>query len=467
MHWQNNAILADIETALADFQSAHPDLHGWQLEAKQTHGRQTLMLGNNEQNTLHSYQDRNVSDASFQLSLFVPSEDGDKMGTAKGTVDPAGSLLTQFETLLGNARQAMNPFFTLPEPDIDYPDASGADPDILGDLHGAHLGLEQQLCRQTETLQGVQVNSAELYTNKHEHLILSSTGIRASRQSTDIYFEVAMEKRPLPNNQEVLKYWHFVSLDDIDITRLLAGVAEEAKLTDQANLPPAREDATILVDAYAISKFIAALASRLDAGAEFSQAPHFVADDKVFTGDKDPQSDCLTLTVDPTLEQMAKTSPYTNEGLPAQKAIIIQDDTVLTQTINSRMAQYLDKPANHIFGNYQVSPGQASREQLLDQEEVFEILDFSSLLVNPTSLTWSSEIKLGRWHRRGQPTVMVKGGIVSGSLKSSLSGFRFSKDTVRRNTTGGYFEATNGYTGPAYMLTWRGITLAGQEDNNE
>lgn len=464
MNWQMNASLAEIETTLAEFQNSHPDIHGWQLEARQSEGRQSLLLGDRK-NQLSVYQDRDMQDSTYQLSICVPSDDHQAMGFAKGNLDPNQNLPGQIRTLMNNARQALNPFFTLPDPgDQPYTDVRSADDAIISDLNGAQETLLQRLTRHSAELKDVQVNSAEVYCNRHNHQLITSTGIRVSKQTTDIYTEVAMERQPGPNDQEVLKYWHFVSLDEADLASMLSSVAEETKLTEQAMVPPTRDQATLLVDAYAISKFTAALASRLNAAAEFSQAPCLQPSDRVFTGTKADGSDQLTLSIDPGLPLMASSTPYTDDGLPAHCATVIRDDTVLLQIIHSRMGQYVGKAPNHITGNFRVEPGDAELRELLDQEEVFEILDFSSLLVNPASLTWSSEIKLGRWHRRGQPTRIIKGGIVSGDLKASFGAFRISKEMARRNTIGGYFEPSNGYVGPAYLLTWQGVTIAGQEE---
>lgn len=458
----NTGLILDALNAL---QQADAQLHGWTLTIKETDACQSLMLGQPE-NRIKVYQDRQVHETAYTAKLLVRSDDDSQVGTASGSLDPDSPITPQLERLKANAGVALNPYFEPAEPsNTAYPSVECADTAIVDDIQGAHNQLIDRINAHGPNLPDVLLNSAELFTNRHIERLMTSTGIDVQKATTDLYFEVAMEKAPGPNDQEVLKYWHFVSLDDAQVERCLDEVAQETALTLKAQLPPVREEAALLINSYAISKMMAALATRLDGSAEYSKGPHFLPGQSILTGERDKQSDSLTLTIDPTVALMAKSSPFTSDGLPAHAATVIRDSQVQSQTLDSRMAQYLDKPANHIYGNLVVDAGHASKADLLSaRDEVFEILDFSSLRVNPTSLTWSSEIKLGLWHRAGQAPTVIKGGVVSGDLKTSFGAFRFSEEATRRNATGGYFEAANGYIGPEYMLTWQGITIAGEQE---
>ena len=465
MTWQNNSQLSTIIQALNIFTTETPKLHGWVLKATSSHGRQALMMAM-QPNTLPVYQDRTVSEMSFQVELYAPSADGSQMGTAKGSIDPLTDLATQLQTLHDNARLALNAYFKLPEKSSEpYPQVQAADPNILADIDSAHQHLIDRIQQQCQQLSNVIVNSAELFTNQHSEYRITSTGIETEQETTDLYFEVAMEKAPGPNDQEVLKYFHFVGLADADVEAKLKAVAREALLAEKASLPPMRNSATILIDSEAISKIVSAIVAQANGTAEFAKGPHLKPGQTIHTGTQDHASDQLTIKLDPYEPQMAKTTAFTPEGLPPQRAVIIEDNAVMNQIIDSRMAQTLNVSANHIYGNCVVAPGNSTKEDLLAlRDEVFEILDFSSLLVNPATLTWSSEIKLGLLHKKGEPTKVLKGGIVSGDIKASLASFKFSNHVIKRNTAGGYFEAANGYMGPEHMLIWQGISIAGQEE---
>jgi predicted Zn-dependent protease len=120
------------------------------------------------------------------------------------------------------------------------------------------------------------------------------------------------------------------------------------------------------------------------------------------------------------------------------------------------MAQYLNKTANYIQGNILIEKGDYTKEELLTlNNECIEVISFSSLLVNYNTLTWSSEIKLGRLYKDGKAIAMIKGGIVSGNIKENLAHFRLSSELEKR--------ASQGYLGPKYMLINSGVKIAGEE----
>jgi predicted Zn-dependent protease len=466
MNWNDHPALSALHESLARYTADHPEVADWQIRAQYSEGCQSLLLGT-AGNGLTVYQDRNIDDLALSLTLYCPSADGSQLGSSSSSIDPKADLNPQLALIHSSALLAMNPFYTLPDkPTSDYPLVEAADTRLVSQLNQTHTDLIARIAAYSPSLQGVQVNSAELFSNVHHQLLQSSAGIDARKVSTDLYFEVAMERAPGPNDQEVLKYWHFVGLDDADLEAKLDAVAAETLMTVAAELPPSRDQATILIDSYGISKLVAALVNQLDAASEFAKGPHLLPGDSVVTGEADAESDQLSVTIDPSLQQMAKSSPFTADGLIAQKAEVIGNNQVLTQLINSRMAHYLGKPVNGISGNLVVNSGSLSKAELLNSaDEVIEILDFSSLLVNSATLTWSSEIKLGRLYRQGQFVATLKGGIVSGNVRASLGGFKFGAQRVKRNTVGGYFEAASGYDGPEHMLIWTGIQIAGQVEN--
>jgi predicted Zn-dependent protease len=462
MNWNQDKALASITQSVTQYTLMHSEVSDWAISGKHSYACQSLLLGG-KLNELEVYQDRDVDDQSYKVTLYVSKSDNSQLGSSSATIILANNINSQLHQIKTNAALAMNPSFPLAaKPTMAYEKLESYCLTIVENISLAHQQLVERILQHSLTLQGVQVNSAEFYTNVHHHVLRTSQGIDAQKTTSDLYFESAMELLPGPNLQEVLKYWHFVGLHDADIESKLDSVAKETLLTSESTLPPSHENATVLVDSYAISKIAASIASQLNGSAEYSQGPHLKVDDVVPTQKVDAKSDRFNLTIDPTLKQMAKTSPFTAEGTVAEKADVIVNNVVQSQIMDTRMAHYLNKTPNGIYGNLVIPAGSESREELLSgSDEVIEILDFSSLLVNPSSLTWSSEIKLGRLHRQGKPVQTLKGGIVSGNLRTSLAGFKFSSETTSRNTAGGYFEAASGYQGPTYMLMWKGITIAG------
>ena len=57
---------------------------------------------------------------------------------------------------------------------------------------------------------------------------------------------------------------------------------------------------------------------------------------------------------------------------------------------------------------------------------------------------------------------MVKGGVLSGNIKSNLSFFNFDNSEIRINEMGGGFEPAKGYIGPNHMLIKSGVKVVGE-----
>ena len=185
--------------------------------------------------------------------------------------------------------------------------------------------------------------------------------------------------------------------------------------------------------------------------------------DSVLKNEKQGGSDKINITLDPTIPVMALTTPFTNEGMKPIKAEIIKDDIVKEQIIHNRIGQYLGKIPNYIYGNMIVSLGDMTKSELLNSvDECIEIISFSSLLISSNTLTWSSEIKLGKLYKKGKFESMVKGGVVSGDIKENLMNFKFSNSEIKINEVSQGFSATKGYIGPDCMLIKSGVKVVGE-----
>jgi predicted Zn-dependent protease len=185
--------------------------------------------------------------------------------------------------------------------------------------------------------------------------------------------------------------------------------------------------------------------------------------DSLLVGEKNKDSDKLNVTLDPSLPVMALTTPFTAEGMKPVKAQVIKDDVITTQIIGNRIGQYLKKEPNFIEGNMVVTLGSKSKEELLNSvDECIEITAFSSLLINPNTLTWSSEIKLGKLYKNGKFQHTLKGGVVSGNIKENFTNFNFSNDEIKINEVSSGFGPSKGYVGPNQMLIKAGVKVLGE-----
>jgi len=439
---------------------------GWRLSVSECRSRQSLLVGDDELG-FESYQDRDVKDLSYHVEVFTRHGSPEVMGNSVSSIDPLVSLDGQITKILENALLVGNKVWDLARPaDNDGYEAfsvNTSDQQISDDISGAHEGLLGIVSETAKANNGVKINSGELFTNLERKYFETSSGLAGGKEKTDIYFEMALEKLPLPNTQEVLKYKKAISLEEADLASFMYEVIDETLSIQETEMPATQNDAAILVDGDTASDFFHELVGFLSAGREYNKQPFMDRGAAVYKGEKHPSSDKLQLTLDPTLPVMAQSSPYTSEGLIASKAKVIEDDVVQSQIVHHKMGQYLNKAVNNIDGNMVVELGGLSKADLLSSvAECIEILSFSSLLINSNTLTWSSEIKLGKLYRQGECVAMIKGGVVSGDLRENLCDFSFGNEEVKLNSIGSVFDPTKGYIGPNAMLIRAGVKIAGE-----
>jgi predicted Zn-dependent protease len=464
---KSDPLLDKLKTRLKNIQKDKGgQFYGWRLSINESTSLQSLLVGNEELG-FEPYQDRDVKDLAYFVEIYTRHGIPEVMGSSASSIDTLSSLDEQILKIYENSLLVGNRAWNLAEPTdnlgMKYPQIEMSDQVICDDIGKAHHTLLTTVSDTAKANNGVKINSGELFTNRESKYFETSTGLTGSKDKTDIYFEMALEKLPLPNTQEVLKYKKAISLEEADLASFMHEVIDETLSIEETQLPATQNDAVIMVAGEVVSDFFHELVGLLFADREYAKQPFLENAQAVFKGEKQPLSDTVQLTLDPTLAVMAKSSPYTSEGLIANKAKVIEDDIVKHQIVHHKMGQYLNKPANNIDGNIVLGLGVSSKKSLLDSvDECIEILSFSSLLIDSNTLTWSSEIKLGKLYRKGEYISMVKGGVVSGDFRENLCDFSFDDEEIKLNSIGSVFDPTQGYIGPNAMLIRAGVKIAGE-----
>ncbi len=466
MNLSQDPMLPKLKAALEKVKNENSgEFYAWKIVIQNQKSLQTLMVGK-QSSPFEKYQSRDVLDHSYKIDVYSRHSEPMAMGNATFTIDPLGDLNAQVKSTFSNSLMVSNkPWDLLTKVNGEYETVLTTDPAIASSIVSAHERLHLEINDKVKSLDKVKVNSGELFTNLKTTYFEMSTGLAGQKENSDIYFEIALEKLPLPNTQEVLKYKNAISIEDANLSKFIDEVVAETLSITETELPKTTDDATIMIDGEAIADLMEELVSQLSANREYDKSPFMNQGDSVLKGDKAGKSDSLSLTLDPSVPVMAMTTPFTSEGMKPVKAEVISKDKVTTQLISSRMGQYLDKAPNYIDGNIIVNLGSSSKEEILKSlgsKECIEVLTFSSLLINSNTLTWSSEIKLGKLWRDGKAVAMIKGGVVSGDIKENLTNFKFSNVTTKKNNTGGGFYPPSGYVGPSHMLIESGVKIAGE-----
>ncbi len=439
------------------------NLIGWQLVETQTGGLQKLYQGHKDK-FLMPHQEREIDELSYHLTVYTDYFEKGFMGIGSSNILSYIDINKQIDEIIELSKSSKNKEWKLLEKsDRAYPEVLTYDKEIKESPKSIIPGVEKEAISAIKDLNGIFVNSAETYVNFRKITRETSTGIKTYKEKSDIYFEIAMEKANSVNNKEVHEKIESVSRKDLNISSFINECAEQVKSLGNTAEPETSEQAIIVVSEESITLFMTALISQLDCTREYHKLPFLKENDKTFLGNKNPKSNSLTLTLDPFIPEMALSSAYTAEGMISEKKCIIADDIVQSRFVNNRYGQYLNIKSNGNSGNIIIKPGNISFNDFKNIEnEYLEIIRFSSLLVDHTKLTWSSEIKLAKLRKKDGSTTLIKGGVVSGKISENLSNFVFSKETAKVNSPGTSLDAPKGYIGPKKMLIRNGVSIVGK-----
>jgi len=384
------------------------------------------------------------------------------VGIGEIELNPFEDAKKQIEEACQIARGSKNVYWELlKNTGQKYKEVLTADTKIWEDQEKVFCELESQACAEILAQQKVHVNTAELYVNRAIIKRLTGTGIFTEKKTSDIYFEIVMEKKGCVNDKEVNNVRTSVAAADLKIRDFIHSCAEETLSLGVTEEPKTSKNVSVIIHEDAISSLLAAVRDQLFCSMEFYKYPYLKSGDAVYCGEL--HGDRVNLVLDPFLSEMAESCAWTVDGAPSLSALVIKDSIVQAQIIDNRYGQYLKKEPNGISGNMVLAPGKVKSEDLYSMaDEVLEIVSFSSLLVDEQRLTWSSEIKFAKLYKKGKLAALIKGGVVSGSIKDNLSDCVFSKEIAIVNFPGNQFASKKGYVGPKRMLVRKGVAVAGR-----
>lgn len=462
----SDTFLNNLVDTLNKIQKQESRFYGWVLNRTESKSFQRLYsVASPDSVDLESVQERETEERTYSLRVYSRQGEPVKMGSVARTIDPFAPLESQIRETFESALLSENEPWKIAEPPATpFEKMETADPVILENPEKALQSMSDRMIAHRKSLQGVRINSAELYINLNAKYTLYSTGLELERIDSDAYIEAAMEKLPGPNTQEVHRYKKGVTVSEMEIESFLDEMAEETLALDETVLPETSDNATILVNAEVLASWLNALTDQLSADAEYNHSPHLLPGQQAVQTEESLPSDPLSVTVDPAIPLMIGSSPWTNEGIASKKTILIEENLVKNQIIGNRMGQYLKKEPNGAAGNFILPSGSHSKMELLEREEqCLEILAFSSLLINSRTLTWSSEIKLARLHKKGQSPIMIKGGVASGSIQKNFGSALYSSNQIHYNQVGDSWHPSIGYRGPGFALIRSGVKIAGSD----
>ncbi len=307
--------------------------------------------------------------------------------------------------------------------------------------------LRERLLAAAAAEPGIRLSSAELYATGGEVALRNSRGIDIASGETDLFCDLvlialagdqAAEYHAMPQRRR---------LADLNIEEITRQAAQYARDSLRAGMP-ATHEGPVVISGEALVDLFSPLIFHSSARAAYQSMSRLTLGQPI-SGEQEIAGDRLTFISNALLPYGTASAPFSEEGLPGERLVIVQDHLLQSWWAEQRYADYLHIRPTGGFANIEIPAGAHPVQDLLGNGPVYHLVAFSWL--NPDELTgdFVAEIKLGYRVEHGQ-TMPIKGGSLSGNLFEALSNARLSRET----------QFTGNYSGPA-ALRFERLTIAG------
>lgn len=429
----------------------HSELQAWSVRHIVQHGAQLYAVPQRVEAR------REVEREQFAIEVLrdTSADGAATCGTASITVLPGDDVNRAIDEVALMAGLARNPMHSIPAP-AEVPDVPLADAELLTAPDRART-LDRLLGRLQHAVAQypyVRLTAAEFFGDETATRLINSRGVDANQTATSLAVEWVLVNRSDGQETEAFVEMTRRRAADIDIE---AEVGQRARSTlDLLEAAPAPDYTGPVVlrgailanfmcgdDVLGISGVLAMLGS---AQSKFSRLSKWEIGQSVFRGEV--LGDPLTLWATRQLPYGTLSNRIDEEGLPAKRVLLIEDNQLKAFAASQRYADYLSLPATGDFGNVELPPGRTGQAALLAEPHV-EIVSFSWFNPDPVTGDFATEIRLG-YVVDGNGRRPFKGGLLIGNVLDALANVRWSRET----------SFCGNYLGPAAARFAR-LTVAG------
>jgi predicted Zn-dependent protease len=438
------------DSILAALRQRH-DLQAWSVGHVAEHGAQLYAIAQQVEAR------REVAREYFVIEVLrdTSSAGSTTCGTASITLLPGDAIDPAIDEAALMAGLVHNPPYSIPA-QAEMPNVPLADAELLtaADRSTALDRLYARLQQAVAQYPWVRLTASEFFADETTTHLINSRGLDATQTTTSVAAEWVLINRSDGQETEAFSEMTRRRAADIDIE---AEVAQRAQSTiDLLQAAPAADYTGPVVlrgetlanfmcgdKVFAANGLFAVLGS---ARSKFSQLSKWEIGQSILRGEV--LGDPLTLWATRQLPYGIQSNRFDDEGLPAQRVLLVEENRLVAFTASQRYADYLSLPPTGAFGNIEMPPGRTAQADLLAGPHV-EIVSFSWF--NPDAITgdFATEIRLGYVvdSNGRQP---FKGGLLIGNALDAVANVRWSRET----------EFCGNYLGPA-TARFGQLTVAG------
>lgn len=421
-----------------------PGLDGFKIIARQTEGYELFFI----RKTLDMNRAKTVTHYLVTVYKDFKAEGTRYKGAATAKIHPTmdeAEIREAIEASVFAAGFVKNKYFPMPQPAAaaaNFP-PSAFDQKPLADW----LPQLIQAIYRPDTLDRGGINSAELFLNRTDTRLITSTGIDQSVGAYHGQLEFIADWRENDADVELYQDLHFA---DVNPDQLTAAVAELLRLCREKALAqptPALKKHTVLLTGEAARSLLRFYYDQSAAKSVYEELSTWQPGQQV--QGKTLQGDPIQLTLDPWLKGSTASSPFDDDGLPLTRTEVIKDGRLLRYWGDWQYAYYLNVPPTGVIPNLVFAGGSKPRTTM-KQETHLELAVFSDFQMDTVTGDFGGEIRLG-WYFDGTRTIPVSGGSISGNIREVQQRMYLSQE----------LQTVNNFVGPQTIQLFN-VAVTGQ-----
>ncbi|MCR4792164.1 MAG: TldD/PmbA family protein [Lachnospiraceae bacterium] len=369
-------------------------------------------------------QNRSKDIENIQITVFVLSEDGKSVGSATAEMGPDESeeyARLTIKDLIFQAGLVTDAYYELKGPGAEF---AIEDEDIdINRISSDFIDMMKNIHEDDVTF----MNSYEIFVSSIKRRIVTSTGIDVTEKYPVSLLETVVNAKDPSHEIEFYKLYDSGTCVKKDIGDDLSKTfacgrdrldAEKTPSLDKADVVFSSEDAVRLYEFFKDGldcAFIYMKYSPFEKGKEIA--------DEV-------KGDRITLKALKNLPGSSQNRMTDDEGSPIYDEVLMKDNVPAAFHGGTKFSYYMGEKNTFIPGNYEVSGGTHSKEELL-AGPVLECIFFSDFQVDTMSGDIFGEIRLAYLHEADGTVRPVTGGSVSGNLRELMKDMRMSTERSR------------------------------------
>ena len=376
---------------------------------------------------------RQISSEHYTIDVLCDSLDPEgKPSSGVGTVTilPGGEINQTLDRAVLTAQMVHNEPYDFPEPS-SLPDVELADKEYTKDPAGSIKNVLVSLKEQTASYPHVRLTAAECFGQEKTSHLVSSKGINAQQNATEIYLQWVYLAGEGEDEIETFVEIYQRRIADLNLEEETTRRAQYTSDLLLAEGPPSQigpvfVQGSTLVSMVAGEVLSGSLIQTLsEGGMKYSGETPWEIGKSIFRGDV--KGDSFNIWANRQLSYGMHSNAFDAEGIPAQRIGLIQENKLEAFIADQRFASYLEIPATGAFGNLELKPGKTHTEELTKGPHI-EIAEFSWFNPNPVTGDFACEIRLG-YLVDGKERKPFKGGLLLGNLLDALADVTWSSET--------------------------------------